>query len=114
MCNKHKHAELIKQWADGAIIEVKGAIYKKDEWQITTTPRWDVDYEYRVQPTPKPDIIVKRTLHYNISTDNFWSAATQKLEHWSGAPTHDHLCAINVQITFDGETREPVAVEIIK
>lgn len=45
---KHKHAELIKQWAEGAEIEVKRP--STDSWWDANPPLWDLDYEYRIKP----------------------------------------------------------------
>ena len=46
----HKHAELIKKWADGAIIQLKQI---NGEWVDTThnDPSWGNEFEYRVKPT---------------------------------------------------------------
>lgn len=46
----HKHAELIKKWADGAIIQLKQI---NGEWADTThnDPSWGNEFEYRVKPT---------------------------------------------------------------
>lgn len=54
MCNNqrkpHKHAELIKAWADGAEIE----FLQVDVWKSCSNfPRWDDDTKYRVKPKPK-------------------------------------------------------------
>lgn len=51
---KHKHAELIKAWADGAEIE-----YEYDgEWIIClSNPAWQTNVEYRIKPEPKPDVV---------------------------------------------------------
>ena len=46
MNKPHKHAELIKAWADGAEIERR---YSKDCWQLVTNPLWDEDAEYRIK-----------------------------------------------------------------
>ena len=44
----HKHAELIKQWADGAEIEVH---YKSlNKWYVVNDPAWNSDFEFRVKP----------------------------------------------------------------
>lgn len=46
----HKHAELIKLWADGATIQFKASPY--DKWvTLTDTPEWKTDMEYRVKPS---------------------------------------------------------------
>ena len=45
----HKHAELIKKWADGAIIQLKQI---NGEWADTThnDPSWGNEFEYRIKP----------------------------------------------------------------
>lgn len=48
---KHKHAELIKAWADGAEIEVKHPA--NGSWFDAKPPCWDTDYEYRIKPEPR-------------------------------------------------------------
>lgn len=56
---KHKHAELIKQWADGAEIEWVGAT-KYDGtklWSVVANPTWNESHEYRIKPEPKPDVV---------------------------------------------------------
>ena len=50
MNKPHKHAELIKQWADGAEIELRSRY--SEEWNFTSAPCWGVDREYRVKPQP--------------------------------------------------------------
>lgn len=46
----HKHAELIKKWADGAIIQVKtlGGTWVD---ACNNNPFWEPNHEYRVKPT---------------------------------------------------------------
>lgn len=44
----HKHAALIKAWADGARIQYKGT----GSWQEVRTPYWADNVEYRVKPEP--------------------------------------------------------------
>lgn len=54
MCNNkrtpHKHAELIKAWADGAEIEVRSKY--GNGWMKSGNPSWEPDYEYRIKPEP--------------------------------------------------------------
>lgn len=50
----HKHAALIKAWADGALIEWRWI----GEWHPCATPAWSVDSEYRIKPEPNPDYLV--------------------------------------------------------
>jgi hypothetical protein len=53
MNQPHKHAELIKAWADGAEIEV----CSNGQWTYFSNPRWYDDVEYRIKPEPKPDVV---------------------------------------------------------
>lgn len=44
----HKHADLIKNWADGAEIQFK---YPDDTWEnVCGTPTWASTTEYRIKP----------------------------------------------------------------
>jgi len=42
---KHKHAELIKAWADGAEIE----FFNGEDWFYDRYPSWHNDYQYRIK-----------------------------------------------------------------
>jgi len=42
----HKHAELIKAWADGAEIE----IWSCNGWWLETEPTWNPKDKYRIKP----------------------------------------------------------------
>jgi len=51
MSKSHKHAEIIKQWADGAEIECH---YKSlNKWYVVNDPAWSGDFEFRVKPKIK-------------------------------------------------------------
>ena len=52
MNKPHKHAEVIKAWADGAEIEFRSAT-AKGEWWLAPAPNWAEEFEYRVKPQPK-------------------------------------------------------------
>lgn len=54
--NPRPHAELIKAWADGAIIE--GRATPKEPWLELDKPTWNPNSEYRV----KPQDVVERVL----------------------------------------------------
>ena len=48
---KHKHAELIKAWADGADIEYfNKRLNIWFAWDIKCSPSWQEDTEYRIKP----------------------------------------------------------------
>ena len=50
----HKHAEVIKAWADGAEIEIR----MEERWYTAHSPTWDISGIYRIKPEVKPDVIV--------------------------------------------------------
>jgi len=50
---KHKHADLIHAWANGATIEGR---FPGGEWKLAV-PYWLDEFEYRVKPEPKPDVV---------------------------------------------------------
>ena len=94
--NPHKHAELIKAWADGAEIEER-YIGDTEEW-TEFTGDWSCPefWEYRIKPEPKPDVVrmVEVPKHfYSLST----------------ASPKD-----NLKLTFDGETGELKSAEVLK
>jgi len=75
----HKHAELIKLWADGAIIQYKGI--NSEVWSDcdNNSPSWHESVNYRVKPTlvkkwkwvyesPEGNMIVT-CLHYSSSEE---------------------------------------------
>ena len=73
---KHKHAELIKAWADGATIERVLNDYrsKTSSWIIDNEPDWSEFEEYRIKPEPKPDFVKKMMYLYFVGTNEqkFW------------------------------------------
>ena len=50
MNKPHKHAELIKAWADGATIEALNE--PTNAWYLAE-PLWHLDVQYRIKPEPK-------------------------------------------------------------
>jgi hypothetical protein len=59
---KHKHAEIIKAWADGAEIETKWKNADSD-WYPQEDFLWFIRSEFadkadfRIKPEPKPDVV---------------------------------------------------------
>ena len=47
----HKHAEVIKAWADGHEIQYRMQGTARTEWIDSDTPTWNETKEYRVKPT---------------------------------------------------------------
>lgn len=93
MKKPHKHAELIKAWADGAEIQTKP--FPEPVWYNVNPPEWHEDREYRIKP--KPDVI-----RYGVVADNRYSSLTLA------------RCACdNVKFIFDGETGALKAAEVL-
>ena len=86
---RHKHADLIHAWADGAQIEVKNP--SNGSWWDATPPVWDLDYEYRIKPEPKPDWYK----YVRIET------AAGHMSSWQSCLPID----ANLHLTFDGKGR---------
>jgi hypothetical protein len=90
-----KHAELIKAWADGAVIQQ----YKPhlDEWHDTSPyPVWDERVEYRIKPEPKPDI----AMYY------FFDGSSKLV----GC----NYYRANLRLVVDGKTGELKSAEVLK
>ena len=70
--SKHKHAELIKAWADGALIETYSKRYKR--WVAAAKPTWDVNTQYRAKPrfifAERRIVIDQHTGVMNAKADN--------------------------------------------
>lgn len=88
----HKHAEIIKAWADGAEIEVYDGLH--DRWCDLTNscPAW-TSQRYRIKPEPKPDVVVSRWVYSDGSTANCSQS--------------------NIKYIFDGETGKLKSAEVI-
>jgi len=98
---KHKHAELIKAWADGAEIEYYSL--SLENWKITKCPSWDIHTDYRIKPEPKPDIeLFARVYDYDDGIAYLTHAITTK------------GYGFNLKLIFDGETGELKSAEVIK
>jgi hypothetical protein len=96
----HKHAALIKAWADGAEIEEKHFAFKG--WRPFSGGYWaeNDDWEYRIKPEPKPDVVRWVWATEKLGVDNSKNVYTTKEP--------------NMKITFDGETGELKSAEVLK
>jgi len=89
---KHKHAELIKAWADGAQIQIRDDL--DDIWLDTNSPSWVAEYQYRIKPEPKPDVVRYYEVHKEF-----------------GGPLQSPFH--NIKATYDGETGELKSAEVL-
>jgi hypothetical protein len=97
MNKPHKHADLIKAWADGAKIQV--FITSSGEW-ANANPSWDPNSCYRVKPEP---VVKKAYMHYDniqrLVTGRFDGKAVNQFLHEDSCGMSNHL-----EFTFvDGE-----------
>lgn len=60
MTKPHKHAEIIKQWADGAQIEFFENV--NNMWLSQQSPLWSEHLNYRVKPVPPEPVYPQSTL----------------------------------------------------
>lgn len=99
MCNKtpHKHAAVIKAWADGAKIEFRPF---NCEWRDlkVKNPAWHEDTEYRIKPEPKPDVVRYGRVDAQGNV-GYFSLVLYPED--------------NLKLTFDGETGKLKKAEVI-
>ena len=101
MRQPHKHSEVIKAWADGA--EIQCRIDNQQEWVgIKTTPTWNVDWEYRVKPEPKPDVVVDAYIIQRSDIPRGYEFYLPGIA-WPA----------NIKFVFDGETGKLKAAEVL-
>jgi hypothetical protein len=105
MKKPHKHAELIKAWADGA--EVEWRIKGIDWMPCPKNFPWAENYEYRIKPEPKPDVVEELTLYRNLAVP-FGTVEMQ----WAN-PKHYYPIG-NFRLIRDGETGELKSAEVLK
>jgi hypothetical protein len=96
MGKPHKHAELIKAWADGAEIEWYDSSSREHRWKdCGETFDWLAPVEFRIKPEPKPDYV-----------EYFWATFTGVLNSNSKS---EH----NLKLIFDGETGKLKSAEVL-
>jgi hypothetical protein len=95
---KHKHADLIHAWADGAQIQSRNDI--GEHWQDNRLPVWAHDTMYRIKPMPKPDMYKYIDVR----------AVMDGICQWSTCLPQE----ANLLLTFDGETRKLKSAEVLK
>lgn len=75
----HKHAELIKAWADGAKIERRCG--PEDKWEYLPNPAWCEEFEYRIKPHVEKKFIY--TEHFEggdiIVSARIWNEGDNRL-----------------------------------
>lgn len=89
---KHKHYDTIVAWAEGKTVQNFND--RRMRWEdITGDPYWINDFQYRIKPEHKPDIVQERCI-----------------SSWTGISTN--LCP-NIRVVFDGESGKLISAEVI-
>jgi hypothetical protein len=93
---KHKHADLIREWALDTSMVVQYRHTPTDKWRdCVDFPAWIDSFQYRFKPEPKPDYhtyaaILNSSLQLSYDDEP------------------------NIKLTFDGETRQLKAAEVLE
>ena len=102
MKRPHKHAEVIKAWADGATIEYLETMTSKDTfWVNAPMPKWSNETSYRVKPEPKPDHV-----YYGV----FDMDGSMSIESCFTKVNDE---GDEIKLTFDGKTGKLKAAEVL-
>jgi hypothetical protein len=94
---KHKHADLIHAWADGAEIQLKAI----DGWRDIQRPHWHDNNDYRIKP--KPDVVLLGAVLETGEAGCFTTYASHE----------DSSFPDNLRLTFDGETGKLKSAEVL-
>lgn len=104
----HKHAALIKAWADGAKIQYK--LYPQDKWYDVYNPCWISGSEYRIKP--EPDVVS----YAHVRGDHAWRTpkiVSSSSNNWNDGKHEQYTNPVNTKFTFDGQTGALKSVEMI-
>jgi len=99
MKTPHKHAEIIKAWADGAEIEMYEPL--SGQYKFVKSPQWHESNIYRIKKESKPDSIAY--FYTYCSVDGVFCGMAEK-----------NLFEPNLRFVFDGETGKLKAAEVLK
>lgn len=92
---KHKHADLIHAWADGAIIEFFSPVYK--EWEIVKEPSWVNNIEYRIKKEPVIEVVYLRR-DYAWRSHHYQEIIEPDLQKWDLKITYQDGKAIKAEL----------------
>jgi hypothetical protein len=100
MNKPHKHAELIKAWADGAIIQYFRKPYGWEDC-VNNDPCWHLEAEYRIKPEQKPDYVYYGVFDMDgsMSIESCFTKNNDESDH--------------IKVTFDGETGKLKSAEVL-
>ena len=99
---RHKHADLIHAWAEGAEIEYRNKISEKWTLLHNNQPAWFDNFEYRIKPEKKPDVVKYFNAVYVGETIKYFG---RDIEHKSESDV--------MRLTYDGETGKLIKAEVL-
>ena len=109
--SRHKFADVIIAWANGAKVQFRYPGRASTEWIDTDRPMFEgfgYEVEYRVKPETKPDVVY--ICEIKIPSRGF--SPTVHSAYQDTVP-HSYTGSVNSKLTFDGETGKLKAVELI-
>ena len=102
MKTPHKHAALIKAWADGEEIQWYDSSPREHRWKdCPETFGWDERFQFRIKPRPRPDRV-----YYGV----FDLVGNVVLESCFTVAKDD---GDQIKITFDGDTGKLKSAEVL-
>jgi hypothetical protein len=98
----HKHAALIKAWADGETIQLRVVVHDGSgvhyDWRDIVAPCWKDDLTYRVKPEKKsPGEVLYYLWSGNLSGIHDWDREDVHLKGWMSKIAEDFLLAMKEQ-----------------
>jgi hypothetical protein len=100
MRTPHKHATIIKAWADGAEIEFFQS--HSQQWKpIGSEPCWFPSILFRIKPEPKPDVV-----YYGVFDLDHAAQIDSCFTMFQDAGDQ-------IKVTFDGETGKLKKAEVL-
>ena len=108
MKTPHKHAEMIKAWADGAEIQHQHSL--SGTWfDCEGDPKWEPYVVYRIKPEkPEPYFNQTMDVYMNMMYSHYPSGFTKRrlmIDNFALLGT--------MNLTFDGTTRKLKSAEVI-
>ena len=103
MKTPHKHAELIKAWAEGHPIQVSLDGIGWFSCDKECAPSFLPIHQYRIKPEPKPDVV--RFVVYE------WDPVNERTS--GGIPMNSQNCFFNIKLIFYGETGKLKSAEVL-
>ena len=92
---KHKHADLIHAWADGAKIEFFSPV--REIWELANEPSWLNNIEYRIKKEPVIEVVY---YFQQFNFDDYHAFDCEpKLKKWDLKITYQDGKAIKAELS---------------